>query len=76
MHSEIVITQARVFELYKQQHAYLAGKPKAVLEELHHRADELRNAEDFTVRTAAEINRTACVFLLGLDDLPPGGGKR
>lgn len=74
MHAEIEITRGRIWELYKQQHAYLTGKPVGVIEELLHRSEELVNSPDFTVRTAAEINRTACVFLLGLDNQQ--GGKR
>jgi len=72
MHSEIAITQGRILELFHAQRAYLAGKPLTVLEELLHRAEELMRSEDFSVRTAAEINYAACVFVLGRNLLPQG----
>lgn len=75
MHAEIAITQARVFELFHKQRAYLASKPRALVEELLHRSEELVHASDFSVRTAAEINRAACVFALHWEDAPQPKGK-
>jgi hypothetical protein len=64
MHAEIEITQRRLLDCFNRQRLYLASKPVAYVEELLHRAEDLRNHEGFSVRTAAEINHAACVLVL------------
>ena len=64
LHPEMASLQRRVLELYEKQRAYLAVKPTDYLEELQHRSEDLIASREFTVRTAAEINRAACVMIL------------
>jgi len=62
--AEIGILRRRVLGLYSEQRDYLASKPGTFLEELMHRADEERFNSNYSVRVAAEINRTACALIL------------
>jgi hypothetical protein len=64
MNVEIARTQRQILDLYEKQRSYLAGKPRQYVEDLKHQAMDLIHHEDFSVRTAAEINRTACVMVL------------
>ena len=64
MNAEISLIQRQVLELFQKQRAYLAGKPRQFILDLQHEAEELRCSPDFTVRTAAEINYTACLLIL------------
>ena len=73
MHAEIELTQKHLFVLYERQRAYLAGKPISYVEDLLHRAEEGMKTGSFTVRTAAEINYTACFMVLGMAERK--GGK-
>lgn len=75
MHAEIELTQKQIWELYVAKRAYLASKPKAYVEELLHRAEECRFDATFSIRTAAEINRTAAIIVLGRDQLKVKGAK-
>lgn len=63
-HPELDILRRRVFALYDEQYAYLESKSTEYLTELQHRSEEGRNSHIFSERTAAEINRTACVVIL------------
>lgn len=64
MNAEIEHVANQVLGLYERQHDYLMDKPVAVIEELRHRAEESCRSLEFSVRTAAEINRAACVMIL------------
>jgi excinuclease UvrABC nuclease subunit len=64
MNSEIEIVAAQVRNIYRQQRSYLAGKPDHVVNDLHHRCQEAAHDENFSTRTAAEINRAACLMEL------------
>lgn len=48
LHPELAVMQRRLLELYREQHAYLAGKPQQFLEELLHRCEEQTTAADFS----------------------------
>lgn len=63
-HPEIAILQRKVMGTFETQRLYLANKPTQFLQDLLHRADDERFNEAFSVRTAAEINRAACVLIL------------
>jgi len=63
-HPELSLIQRRFLELYRAQRAYLAGKPTAFLEDLLHRAEEQRYHQDYSARTAGEVNRAACLSIL------------
>ncbi len=63
-HPEISITQRRLLGLFQETRGYLASKPTQFLDELLHRAEDERFSPVFTLRTAAEINRAACVLIL------------
>ncbi len=52
-HAEIEIVAKRLIGLYQQQHAYLASKSDAYLEELMHRAEDNRNHVHFSTRVGA-----------------------
>lgn len=64
VHPEIEIARRKVLQLFLETRRYLEAKPAAFLEDLQHRAEEARFDENFTTRTAAEINRAACVLIL------------
>ena len=65
MNAEIAITQRAFLKLYEDKRAYLATKPKQFLNDLLHEAEELRAGADYSLRASAEINRAACLSLLG-----------
>ncbi|MEI6195260.1 MAG: hypothetical protein WCS42_13115 [Verrucomicrobiota bacterium] len=65
MNAEIIRTQRQYLGLYESQEIYLLGKSRQFLDNLLHQAEELQFAEDCSVRIAAEINRVACLKLLG-----------
>jgi hypothetical protein len=62
---ELSITQTAFLRLYHDKVAYLIGKPRRVLEDLLHEAEENIHAETFSLRASAEINRAACLKVLG-----------
>lgn len=73
-HPEIDLVARRVLDLFAKQRAYLEAKPTEFLQDLQHRADEERFSETFSTRTAAEINRAACVVVLEERDVVAGSG--
>ena len=44
--------------------ADLSRRPSSELTELQHRAEDLLHHERFSIRTAAEITRAACILIL------------
>jgi hypothetical protein len=64
MNAEIARTQRQVLDLYEKQRAYLAGKPRQLVEDLMHEADDLRHSPTFSLRTSGEINHAACSMVL------------
>jgi arginine deiminase len=64
MNAEIKSTQAMVLAIYHAQRQVLAEQPTRDLNDLLQECDDLRFDQTFSVRTAAEINRTACVSIL------------
>ena len=64
MNGEIEVVKTRVLDLYEQQRQYLNSKPNQFLKDLLHRSEEQRDSAEFSTRTAAEINRAACVLIL------------
>ena len=64
MNAEITITQRAFLELYHSKRDYLASKPRQFITDLLHTAEELRHAEDFSMRASAEINCAACTSIL------------
>ena len=64
MHSEIQHTQRQFLELFERQRACLLSRTDAYLEELLHRSEDLLQADAFSVRAGAEINRAACMIIL------------
>ena len=78
-HQEIDIVARRVLNQYQWQARYLEGKPTEYLQDLQHRAEQERFNETFSICTAAEINRAACVMILetrGITTKAAKGGKR
>ena len=65
MNGEIARVRDMFLRLYEQQRARLATLPTRQVEQLHHEADEIRRGgEDYSVRTAADINHGACWSVL------------
>ena len=64
MNAEISRTQRQLLDLYREQQAYLAGKPRQFVLDLQHEADDVRKGGAFSLRTAAEINYAACTMIL------------
>jgi hypothetical protein len=64
MHSEIELVKGHLIGLYERQREYLKSKPTSVLEELKRAGEAARFEEEFSTRTAGEINRTACEMIL------------
>ena len=65
MNAEIANLRKRVFGLYQEQRAYLAGKPTAFLEDHKAEADNrMVEASTFTEVAAAKINHAACTLIL------------
>ena len=71
MHADIATNQRHIFALYQRQREFLATQPRAYVEELLHRSQDLLHASEFSVRTAAEISRTACLMVLHLEQHQP-----
>jgi len=65
VNGEIVHVRAEFLKTYEAQAARLKEKSRRELEDLLHEAEELLHADDFSVRVAAEVNRAACLVLLG-----------
>jgi hypothetical protein len=64
MHVELVTTQQKFLELYKQQRAALERQPTVVLVDLEQESHALTDDPTFSIRAAAEINVAACVSIL------------
>ncbi len=57
--NELARVANRVVAIYAEERGSLRGRTAAELQEMEHQADHYRFHEDFSVRTAAEILRTA-----------------
>ena len=64
MNPEIREMARFIIGLYETQRARLEDKSKGELSDLKHSCEEHSHNPDFSVRTSAEINRTACVMIL------------
>ena len=64
MNKDIVITQKKIFGLLEEQRASLKDKPRQYVEDLLHESEDLLHSPTFSIRTAAEINRTAATLVL------------
>lgn len=62
MNPKVARLAERVIELYQEELAALAAMPPAQLVELEHEMEHLRLHPRFSVRTAAELVRTAAVM--------------
>lgn len=60
MNAEIKLVLAQLEASYHRQRTYLADKPTAVLADLKHECESLRNDPSTLVRVAAGINQAAC----------------
>ena len=56
--------QEQLLALYRANRRELEQLPEPDLRELLHQAEDLRNSQTFTERTAAEIVRTCCELIL------------
>ena len=65
MNAEIVQVRKMFMNLYEAQRDYLAKQPPRVVEDLLHEAEDLRHDPSFSVVASAEINRAACLHVLG-----------
>ena len=65
MNDQIQHLQAQLMALYESQVTLLVGLRRRDIEDLLHQAEELQHSTTFTLRTAAEINRAACLRVLG-----------
>ena len=75
MHAAIQSTSQAVLDFYRSQRAWLGQCSTAELVDLQHECDGLRFDQDFSVRTAAEINRTACLLILEERNADLSGAK-
>lgn len=64
MRAEIRIVQADLMVLYQRQRTALLNAGNGELQDIVHDCEELIYHRDFTVRTAAEINRAAATIIL------------
>jgi len=60
MNAEIQRVLTLIEQSYHQQRSYLASKPAALLADLKHECEGLRNDPSSLVRVAAGINQAAC----------------
>jgi len=64
MRTEILKTQQAILGLYQVQRQALAGKSESELRDLQHECGELMHHQQFSTRTAAEINFAASEMVL------------
>ena len=65
MNAIIACTQIEIMAMYQERVTLLVGKPRHEIETILAAAEQLLTADKFSHQVAAQINRAACLRVLG-----------